>query len=191
MITGAAKVDILRRGDPVQQIKEDTSDPTCVYVGLTPSMRTGEGEGKWQIRRIENKDGVITTLFANDAKYNCAWSLRTSYFPACEGNQLVPGAVDTNVVTTPTIHWMPFTVTGQEESYTLPAGTKRFLMENDGSLNIQVAYTAGDSGVAGSYYKIGPANAHFEEEIAAQQTVYARITSAIIGTERLIILSWA
>lgn len=190
-ITGAARVDILRRGDPVQQIKEDLSDPSCIYIGLTPKMSTGEGEGKWQIRRMENVDGVITTLFANDAKYNAAWSLRTSYFPACVGNQVVPGFTDTNVVNTPTIQWLDFTVTGQEESLVLPTGTKRFLIENDGSNTVQVAYAAGDSGVAGSYYKIGPANAHFEEEIGSDQTIYARVTAAIGGTERLIVLSWA
>lgn len=191
MITGAAKVDILRRGDPVQQIKEDLSDPTCIYIGLTPSMRTGEGEGKWQIRRLENKDGVVTTLFANDAKYNCAWALRTSYFPPCEGNQIVPGAVDTNVVNTPTIQWLDFTVQNQEESLVLPAGTKRFLIENVGTRDVHTAYAAGDSGVAGSYYIIGPSNAHFEEEIGSPPTIYARVTAAIVGTQRLIVLSWA
>ena len=58
MITGAAKVDILRRGDPVQQIKEDLSDPTCVYIGLTPRMFTLEGEGKWQIS-IDGADWLV------------------------------------------------------------------------------------------------------------------------------------
>lgn len=191
MITGAAKVDILRRGDPVQQIKEDTSDPTCIYVGLTPSMRTGDGEGKWQIRRIENKDGVTTTLFANEAKYNCSWNLRTSYFPPGEGNQPVAGLTDTNVVTTPNIHWLDILAPDTEYSYALPSGTKRFLLQNVGSREIRGAYTAGETLGNGSWYPIPAQTSHFEEEIGADQTIYVSIPGAIAPTQRLIILSWS
>ena len=190
MITGAAHVDILRRGDPVQHIKEDNSDVTCVYVGLTPRMNTGDGEGKWQIRRTENKDGVVTTLFANDAKYNCSWALRTSYFPPCEGNQPISGVSDTNLVTTPTIAWLDITLQNTEFSYAFPAKTKRFLVENVGTRTVQAAFTPGDTGVAGKWYSIAAATAHFEEEIGADQILYARITQAVGGTQRLVILSW-
>lgn len=187
---GAAYVDVNRRGDPVQQIKEDTSDPTCIYIGLTPGMNTAESAAQWQIRRVENKDGVVTTLFANHAKYNVAWSLRSSYFPPCEGNQLVPGATDTNVVTVPNIDWIDFTVQNQEESLALPTGTKRFLISNIGTLTAQVAYTAGDSAVAGDHYFIGGSADHFEQELGADQTIYARVINPIVGTQRLVVLSW-
>jgi len=189
-ITGAAHVDILRRGDPVQQLKEDTSDVTCIYIGMTPKMATGINEPKWQIKRVENKDGVVTTLFANDAKYNAVWNLRASYFPPCEGNTPIAGVTDTNVVTTPTIAWIDFLAQNVEYSYAMPAGTKRFLLQNVGSREIQASYTAGDSGIAGNWYPIGASTSHFEEEIGADQTIYTRITSNIAGIQRLIILSW-
>lgn len=190
-IIGAARVDILRRGDPVQQIKEDTSDPTCVYVGLTPRMDTAVDDSKWQVRRVENKDGVVTTLFANDAKYNVRWDQRTMLFPACEGNQPIAGVVETNLVSTPAVHWLDLTVSAQEESYSLPSGTKRFLITNDGTRRIQVAYTAGDTAIAGSWYPIDPSASHFEEEIGADQTIYAQVSNAVGGPQRLIILSWS
>ena len=189
-IIGAAQVDILRRGDPVQQIKEDTSNVTCIYVGLTPKMSTGVDEPRWQIRRVENKDGVVTTLFANDAKYNCRWDQRTLLFPPCEGNEPIAGATDTNVVTTPTIFWLDIPVADTEYSYALPAGTKRFLLQNVGSRDIQVAYEAGDSQIAGAWYPIAPSTSHFEEEIGADLTVYVTIPANVPGTQRLVILSW-
>lgn len=189
-IIGAAKVDILRRADPVQQIKEDTSDVTCIYIGLTPSMRTGVDEPKWQIRRLENKDGVITTLFANDAKYNCRWDQRTLLFPPCEGNEPIAGATDTNVVTQNTIAWIDILAPDTEYSYALPAGTKRFTLYNEGSRTIQAAYAVGDSQVVGAWYPIAPGTSHFEEEIGADQTVYVTIPANVPGTQRLIISSW-
>ena len=190
-VQGAARVDILRRGDPVQQIKEDLSDPTCIYIGLTPKMSTAEDECKWQIRRVENKDGVITTLFANDAKYNVRWDQRTMLFPACEGNATVPGFTDTNVVTTPNIAWIDVLVVNTEYSYAMPAGTKRFLVRNIGQSVLQTAYTAGDTGIAGSWYTLYPGTDQFEEELGSTQTVYVRNTTGIVGTERLEILSWS
>ena len=190
-ITGAAKVDILRRSDPVQQIKEDASDPTCLYIGLTPSMRTGEDEERWQIRRVENKDGVTTTLFANDAKYNARWDQRTMLFPPCEGNQPVSGATDTNVVTTEAIFWIDLAAVNTEYSQALPPGTKRFLLKNVGNSNIQTAYTSGDTAINGKWYSIEPGTAHFEEELGIAKTVYVRNTTGIVGTERLQILSWS
>lgn len=189
-ITGAARVDILRRSDPVQQIKEDTTDPTCIYIGLTPNMSTLESEGKWQIRRVENKDGVTTTLFANNAKYNARWDQRTMYFPACQGNRPVAGFTETNVVTEPTIAWIDLIAQNTEYSYAFPIGTKRFLLQNVGSKEIQVSYKAGDTSINGKWYPIQASASHFEAEIGADHTIYALISTAIVGTQRLIILSW-
>lgn len=94
---GACHVDILRRTDPVMQIKEDATNPNCVYIGLTPDMMTATSEGKWQIRRMENVGGIVTTLFANDAKYNAVWDDRATYFPPCVGDTPVP--IDNVVIT--------------------------------------------------------------------------------------------
>ncbi len=99
MITGAAKVDILRRAGPIGQFLEDRTDNTCVFYGVTPKQSTLTSEGKWQIWRIENVDGVLQTLFANDAKYNVVWDDRATYFPPCAGTEPVfpPSSIEGNV----------------------------------------------------------------------------------------------
>jgi len=85
VITGAAKVDILRRGDRIGQFLEDRTDTSCVYYGLTPDQLTQTSERKWQIWRVENVSGVVNTRFANRAKYDQVWDDRATLFPACVG----------------------------------------------------------------------------------------------------------
>ena len=188
---GAAYVDILRRGDPVKQIKEDFADLTSVIIGLTPKMTTATSAAQWQLRRIEKKDGVITTLFANHAKYNTVWDDRLTYCPAPDGNQGISGSVETNQVTAPFIQWQEFPTTNQEETITFPAGTKRFLIKNMGSRDIQMAFVELDSGIDGQYITLVSGESHFEEELGADQTVYARKVQGGGGDQLVHVLSWS
>jgi hypothetical protein len=85
--------DVYRRTDAVMQVLEDRTTLGVLYIGITPLFSTLTSEAHWQIQRTTfDASGNMTTTFANDAKYNCVWDNKASYFPAPPGTgQAFPG----------------------------------------------------------------------------------------------------
>jgi hypothetical protein len=85
--------DIYRRTDAVMQVLEDRTTLGVLYIGITPLFATLTSEAHWQIQRTTfDASGNMKTTFANDAKYNCVWDNKASYFPAPPGTgQAFPG----------------------------------------------------------------------------------------------------
>jgi hypothetical protein len=186
---GAAHVDIYRRVDPVQYLLEDRSDASCIYLGQTPSFNTATSEPQWQIWRITYANGILETKYANHGKYNCVWDTRTMYFDPCPaGGTPIPGATDTNVVTTPNIDILAMPVKDTEYSYTFPLGTKRFTLKNRGNGLIKLGFAVGETSTL-EYFTIEPATTYGEEELAVSPlTLYFQSPS---NSQTLEILSWS
>jgi hypothetical protein len=60
---------------------EEQSDLGILYIGHTPAFDQLTTKPQWQIKRITYDGDIITNLYANDAKYNCVWDNRATYFP--------------------------------------------------------------------------------------------------------------
>jgi hypothetical protein len=65
------------------QIREEETEPGCLFVGMTPNRTTGTDETKWQIKRVTYENGEIVTLYANNGKWNNVWDNKETYFPSC------------------------------------------------------------------------------------------------------------
>ena len=172
-------VDIQRRGDFVGIIKEDRSVTGCVLIGQAGIVTALDTDERWQIRRVTNIGGVITTEFANYAKYNLKWSDRATYFGVCPtGLDPLPGDTNTNVVRAPpTIKWLEITVANTEVSYTLPTNTKRFQVLNTSNKQIRFAYETGKADTEvpttnNEYWPLDPATTYGEEELSGPITFY-------------------
>jgi len=66
----------------------DNTGPLVTFEGRTRKFKDTPGTappetslGIWSIKRIENNNGLITTLFANDGKYDQIFDNRVSLFP--------------------------------------------------------------------------------------------------------------
>lgn len=93
MTDGAAHVELLRRTDPILYIIEDRwSDTSCIYIGKTPAFDTLTSQSKWQIQRVTFDGTKLVTQFGNNAKFNCIWDNRASYFGP-SGGIPIPGDV--------------------------------------------------------------------------------------------------
>lgn len=93
---GLPKVDINRRTDRVMYVIEEQDDLGVLYIGQTESFNALTTTEVWQIKRMTYDGSTITSLFANDAKYNCRWDQRASYFPAVVPSGIpVPNTTDT------------------------------------------------------------------------------------------------
>lgn len=80
--SGAAQVDIWRRGDENGQVLVDYVQPNLIYIGITPLQPTTGSETKWQIKRLSLVGTLKTVEYANHQKYNNIWNDRASLFPA-------------------------------------------------------------------------------------------------------------
>lgn len=168
------------------QILEDRSVPGCVYYGITPLFDTATSDNKWQIMRTTYDGSDLVTLFANDGKYNAIWDDRASLFPACPPNPVpVPGTIDTNTVTKPTIAIVSMPLANNEYSYSLPAGTKRFILKNKAAATIQVGITPGETT---NVWPLEPATTYSEAELGADQTFYFRSGQP---SQELVVFSWS
>lgn len=88
---GKAHVDILRRSDPVMYILEDRSQFDRIIIGRTPDFATPTSEPCWQISCMYYDGAVITTLFANNAKYTEVWDNRGGLFSFLPPGSSLPG----------------------------------------------------------------------------------------------------
>lgn len=71
------------------------------YVGRTDDPDADPTKPVWQIRRIATTAALSETVYANEARFNCVWDDRATYFdppPAVEND---PGTVPTDGTTTP------------------------------------------------------------------------------------------
>jgi len=143
------QVDIYRRSDFVGKIKEDGSTLGCLYIGQTADHNAVDTDECWQIRRITFVGGVLCTEYAANGKYNQKWADRAAIFPPCPpGAAPIPGQTETNVVTAPpTVKWIEIAAADTEQSYTMPANTKRFEILNDGGFQVRLAYATGKAAI--------------------------------------------
>lgn len=97
------------------------------------------------------------------------------------------GAQDTNVVSNPTIENVSIIAADTEQSHTLPANTKRFVLKNRGSGLLKLAYSAGTSGT--TWYTIEPGTSYGESEIRKPALTFYFQSSK--NTDVLEIISWS
>jgi hypothetical protein len=88
---GSGHVDIYRRTDPVMYVLEDRSASDRIIYGRTPKFATLTSEPLWQVYCEYYDNSVLKTVFANDAKYNCTWDDRVSYFSSLPPGDPIPG----------------------------------------------------------------------------------------------------
>lgn len=99
----------------------------------------------------------------------------------------------TNVVQAPpTIKWIQIVAPNVEQSYVLPAGTKRFQLINRSNKTINFAYEAGKSAAQvpitdNEYWPLDPFTTYGEEELTGAITFYFRGPN--VGLE-LVVKSW-
>jgi len=187
-------IDIYRRSDFVGKIKEDRSTQGCLIVGQTGIVEALDTDERWQIRRITLIGGVLTTEYANNAKYNLKWSDRASYFAPCPPDlDPLPGDTNTNVVKAPpTVKWIEIAAPDTEQSYTLPTNSKRFQVLNYSNKLIRFAYETGKAAemvpvTDNEYWPLEPATTYGEEELTGAITFY--VESSFAGT-RMVVKSW-
>lgn len=192
------QVDINRRTFFVGILKEDRSIQGCVYFGQSSVHDAADDDERWQIWRITNESGAVTTRYANYGKYNARWTDRASYFPAC-GAALdpLPGDTNTNVVSgPPTVRWIEMLATNTEQSYALPANTKRFEIINRSSLaTIRFAYETGKAAemvpeTDNEYWPLDPLTTYGEQELAGDLTLYFETPSIAGPGPFIVIKSW-
>lgn len=186
MAIGSRHVDSPVRTDRVMYMLEDSTDKGCVYLGQTPSFDTPTSAAKWQIKRITFDGSLLTTEFANSAKYNAIWDDRDTYFTACSGTTVpIPGTVDTNTVNTPTIEHFELPVQNTEYSFTLPTGTKRFIIKNIENGLIKLAVVSGQSNTL--YWPIEPGTTYNEAELGTVPVFFVQSPS---NNQKIAIFSW-
>jgi hypothetical protein len=98
MTAGSGHVDIYRRTDPVMYTLEDRGTFDRIIFGRTPKFNTNTAAAQWQVWCAYYDGNVITTTFANDAKYNCTWDDRASYFSGLGPGAAFPGETLTGEV---------------------------------------------------------------------------------------------
>ena len=168
------------------QILEDRSTPGCTYFGITPKFDTGTDKAQWQIQRTTYDGSAIVILFANDGKYNNVWDDRVSLFPACPPNpQPLPGTVDTNIVNTPNIDIIDMALANTEYTYTLPTGTKRFILKNTDNAIVNVGILSGE---LIDVWPIEPGATYGESELGTPPTFYFR---SGVASQKLVVFSWS
>lgn len=87
---GADKMLVVKKGeDPTFYIRIDRPDANTTYVGKTYDLDAATSDAVWQITRTVTSGSETITQYADDeATYDKAWSLRTTYFgPAPFANQ--------------------------------------------------------------------------------------------------------
>lgn len=87
-----------------------------------------------------------------------------------------PVTVDGLTVATPTIANISIPLAGTEVSYSLPAGSRRFLvlLRTPSVSKLQLAYVSGDSGIL--YVTVNPGCHYGEGEITSPVTLYLQTT---------------
>lgn len=108
-----------------------------------------------------------------------------------DGDQLninPDGSINTefNYPTTPVITNIAIPLANTEQSYALPADTKRFIVRVRGNAKIQVAYAALQSGT--NFLTIAPGNVYEETDVKVNLTIYFQSNKA---SETLEVLSWS
>jgi len=74
-------VDRQRRTDENHFYVKDSPDGWVFYEGRTDRFDAAYTDPVWQVKRIILIDYFEEICYANDGKYNCKWSERTSLFP--------------------------------------------------------------------------------------------------------------
>lgn len=96
-------------------------------------------------------------------------------------------SADVVVSSTPAISVVSLTLASTEYSYVLPANCRQFLVKLRGAAKLQVAYTAGQSGI--SYMEV-PRNCFYaESDIKLTSTVTLYFQSPVAAQE-LEVLTW-
>ena len=88
-------------------------------------------------------------------------------------------------VTNPTVVNQSVVTANVEESYTFPAGTKRFILRSRSKGNMKVSYTLGDSSV--NYMTVYAGNYYEELNIDFGDTIYFQTDKS---SDTIEILSW-
>lgn len=88
---------------------------------------------------------------------------------------------------TPTIKNLALTTGGTEYNYTLPTGTKKFILQCRTGEELQFAFVKGESG--SNYFTVVEGASHFEDDLnASDLTLYIQCVDSNKVAE---ILSWA
>lgn len=99
------------------------------------------------------------------------------------------GSINVNILgaSTPTIVNINVALANTEQSYALPANTKRFFIQARGNAKIQLAFTSSQSGT--NYITISPGSKYEEKSVQlSSTTLYFQLNKAGQEVE---ILSWA
>lgn len=176
-------------------VREDHTDPNCVYYGRTEFWDTPTSDAKWQIWR-EVWDGTeVIIQYANSAKYNQIWDdratiLDTEFGPCPAAGTPPPGSVDTNVVNSFVVELFDTGPADTDKILNIPQGTKRFTLKNRGNRLVKIAHAAGLI-ATNVYFSVEPGTTYDEAELklnAAGLDIYIQSVGA---NEILEVLKWS
>lgn len=93
-----------------------------------------------------------------------------------------------DTVSTPTISRETIAAANTEQSYALPANTRRFLIQNTGKTVMKLAFANGDS--SSTYVSIYPFTHYVEEKLSTSTNITLYFQTAKAG-DIIEILTWA